>query len=120
MPIVNVGYNAEKLDRAVLLAFRDELPILIASTLSTGKDIQGKLEAKDIEIEFKAFDSLSVHTKDVQVVVWALSFPERVANIASMTANLRRAIEAALPSNIKSFAFVLLSEGSFSESYPLG
>ncbi len=114
MPLVVVNRNPEKLNGEQLKILIDSLPESVASTL-TCKDPGGELMVQDIEVWVQDFGPNDINTKDVEIIIWANLYPERLATLDLRRKMLCNSVRCVLPKEIKGFVWILLQPGSFGE-----
>jgi hypothetical protein len=114
MPLVVVNRNPKRFNDNQLKILVSILPESVANTL-TCKDPKGALTAQDIEVWVQDFGPYDVNTKDVEIIIWANSYPERLATLNYRRKLLCHLIKLKLPKEIKGFVWILLQPGSFGE-----
>ena len=122
MPFAKVMFDEEKVGERDLRKLGELLPYIIAKHLGIG-GTSANLSPGDIEIEFSSFGPFDIHSKDVQIIIWANEYPERAVDLDAR----RRAISDHLAHSMSSgstginsrrincFVWILLQQGSYSE-----
>ncbi|MCX6812211.1 MAG: hypothetical protein NTW79_01120 [Candidatus Berkelbacteria bacterium] len=94
-----------------------DLPRIVADALSCG-DENGSLSPKDIEIKFEAQGPHDVDNYDVEILVTAMDFPSRKANIQERAALIADKLLPRIPRLDEKYqicVFVTLSPAGFAE-----
>lgn len=114
MPQVFLKYNIEKVSKETVITLVKVLPKLVAGCLTTApENPEGSLSADDIEVDTKSFGEFDIHTKDIEIIVWANSYPERLKNKEERCSYLDRFIKEYLPAETTNWTWILLAEGAF-------
>jgi len=116
MPIVIVSRNPETVSDDLLGEILANLPAIVAGRL-TCEDPGGELTVMDVEVWVLNSGPFDVNTKDLEIIIWANLFPDRLVNLdhrnAQMCSDLYQ--NAHIPVRIKGFIWTLLQNGSYTE-----
>jgi len=116
MPLVVVNRNPETVSDELLREILANLPAIVAGRL-TCEDPGGELTVEDVEVWVRNSGPIDVNTKDLEIIIWANLFPDRLVNLgyrnSMMCFDLSQS--AHIPIRIKGFIWTLLQNGSFTE-----
>lgn len=91
------------------------LPDIVAKALSV-PNTEGELTSSEIEVKFEKFGPLDIHTKDVEIMIWANDYPARKEDLDERRKRIVGEVEKHLWRDTTFFVWVLLQPGSFGES----
>lgn len=115
MPYALVRIDPRKLGGAELVKLVEKLPTIVSEALSV-PGTAGKLTSDEIEVKVEHFGPLDIHSKDVQIIIWANDYPERKKNLDERReAITERIIEEFLYPETTCSVWVLLALGSYGE-----
>lgn len=116
MPLVQLSYKGDRELGPIAKQLAGELPELVARTLSVPDNEKARLEADDIEVHVRQTTSFDVNTKDLEIIIWANEYPERLANLDFRKEVILHGVREFLRDydrNLTGFVWVLLQPGSF-------
>ena len=117
MPLVVVARNPKVISDRLLSVITKNLPSIVASALDCD-DEGGSLTSRDVEVWVQDFGPNDINTKDLEIVVWANQYPQRLRHLNARRADIVseiRSIRGAARSNFTGFVWVLLQPASFGE-----
>jgi len=93
-----------------------KLPIIVAKALNV-PGTKGTLKPEEIEVKVESFGPLDVHTKNIEIIIWANDYPERRENLNERRKQIVAEIGKFFSSTpeITGFVWVLLQPGSYGE-----
>lgn len=118
MPLVVINYKAGRLPEDLIRSLALEIPDIVASALSVEENPEARLGPEDIEVRVQESGKMDVNAKDLEIVIWANSYPERLLNFAERKDMILvdiRAFLADYDSNPSGFVWVLIQPGAFGE-----
>lgn len=118
MPIVEVKYNFKPDMLKVVRVLTPRLPGIIAQGLNipNREDKQGRVTPDDIIIHCTENGELDINTKDIEITVYAHSFPERLVNFEERKDSIMKYIDNVLRQyapNVSGFVWIFLLESEF-------
>jgi len=110
------------------------LPSIVAKALSV-PGTEGELSPNDIEVKVESFGLIEeaegssgftridvsgdvlrdIHTKDIEIIIWANDYPERAKNLDQRREQIIKEVRKFIPPDITGFVWVLLQPGSYGE-----
>lgn len=111
---IYVGENAREFLGLPLPKLVKNLPPIVAEALSV-PGTEGELAPGEIEIKVESFGPRDIHTKDIEIIVWANEYIERKRNLKERQEIITRKVRELLPPDTTGFVWVLLQPGSFGE-----
>lgn len=97
------------------------LPEIVALALSVENNPEAHLSPADIEVWVHRANELDVNAKNLEIVIWANLYPERLANLNEREERIRNFVKKFLadviPGGVSAsgFVWVLLANGAFGE-----
>ena len=113
MPEVRVKYDDAKVNHDQLATLSQKLGSFIATHLSCDG---GNLNPEDIALSFSAYNKLDRHQNDLEIIIDAFIFPERLTNLQDRTDKIFLEVNKILGPGISYFIWTRLSEGGFSST----
>ncbi|MBI2984730.1 MAG: hypothetical protein HYY50_03850 [Candidatus Kerfeldbacteria bacterium] len=110
MPLVVVNRNPERVSDENIRNLVLALTAVAAEQLSSDEMALGP---GDIEIWVQDFGPLDVHTKDLEIIIWAHDFPSRRANLDERTARIAARVKELAGADISGFVWILLQPTGF-------
>ncbi len=92
MPVVILRYSPKKVDNTVLHQLLEHIPKLVAHALDIPGSAEARLKSTDIEVWVRPAHDLDVNTKDVEVLIFAHSYSDRLRNLEERNELIRRGI----------------------------
>lgn len=80
MPLVVVCRNPATISDETLRPIAQYLPELVAEAL-TIPDSEAMLTPAEVEVWVQDFGPFDVTTKDIEIIIWAHDYPERLRNL---------------------------------------
>lgn len=95
-----------------------QLPRIVASalTLPDRKELDGLVNPEDIIVRCVEGRSADVNTKDLEIIIWAHDFPERLANLEERKDQILQGVRDFLrehDQNVSGFVWILLQPTAF-------
>ncbi len=126
MPCVFVYVKSEIYEQVKLMhQFVNNLPEVIAETLSTGHGTKGELKPDEIGVFVRSFGRYDIHHYDIEVLILANDYPERLNNLNDRAKDLAERASLAITMTamqslgpnvtIKGFVWPFLGKGAFQE-----
>lgn len=118
MPLVVVQYKAERITVQMLMHLTTALPGIVATALDVPENQDARLAPSDIEVWTQESGKFDVNTKDLEIIIWAPLFPERLLNLEERKDAIVRAVRRFLADydrNLTGFVWVLLQPSAFGE-----
>lgn len=81
MPVVILSYNANKIDEQLLRCLCDELMEVVAEALNIQGNKDARLSRDDIEIRSRPVQDHDWNAKDLEIMIFAHQYPERLTNL---------------------------------------
>jgi len=119
MPLAVIQHKAGGELRELAGQLAKKLPHIIAPALSveTHERHDGKLTSEDIEVWCFEGTSDDVNTKDLEIIIWAHEYPERLKNFEErkdmIVSNVRRILNEYGYQDVKGFVWILLQPSAF-------
>lgn len=95
MPLVVVQYKSGRLKEDILQKLAEGLPKIVAKALHVEENPAAHLTPNDVEVWVRKSGKLDVNTKDLEIIIWAKSYPERLQNLEERKDAIVRSIRAA-------------------------
>lgn len=116
MPVVSLYYKPNRIPDEVASKLAKALPEIIASALDVSEQIGSRLTAEDIEIRVTSSHPFDVNNKDLEIMVWAHEYPERLQNLEDRKEKILvgvRHIFADYDLNVIAWVWILLQPTAF-------
>lgn len=117
MPLVVIQHKPGRVLDDMLQNLAKKMPEIVADALSA--DAPGaELTSTDIEVWVQEGGKLDVNTKDLEIIIWATSYPARLENLdfrKEMIVQQVKTFLADYDRNLSGFVWVLLQPASFGE-----
>jgi len=113
MPEVRVKYRNSRLNQETLEKLSDGLGRIIAEHLGCTSI---NLSYNDISLSFLPYTTFDQHQNDLEILVDAFKYEERLINIDERNEKIFKAIEEILGPNISFFVWTRLTEGGFNST----
>jgi hypothetical protein len=81
MPVVSLYYKPHCVPEEILRRLAKALPEIIAGELDVPENKDARLTAGDIEIHVTKSGPFDTNIKNLEIMIWAHEFPERLQNI---------------------------------------
>jgi len=118
MPLVYIQYKVGRFAENLVEYLAGRMPEIVANALDAGQE--GNKEAclfpGDVEVWVRESGKLDVNTRDLEIIIWANSYPERLANLEQRKDRIIRDVREFLGNydrNLSGFVWVLLQPGAF-------
>jgi hypothetical protein len=118
MPLVVIQYKRLYLNEDMIHELAKHLPEIVADALDAGQE--GNNEARlfpgEVKVLVQEPGKLDVNTRDLEIIIWANSYPERLKNLEQRKNKIVRGVRKALGNysrNLSGFVWVLLQHGAF-------
>ena len=120
MPLVVVQYKASRFNEDMLMLQRlvESLPEIVGFALNAPENEDACLSPSDIEVWVQESGRFDVNTKDLEIIIWANLYPERLRNLEQRRDVILQAVRKFLADydrNLSGFVWVLLQPASFGE-----
>ena len=81
MPLVVLTYKPDHLSEEIIRRLVPELTHAVADALDVPGNLEARLTPDDIEVYVAQSQSLDFNTKDLEILIWAHQYPERLQNL---------------------------------------
>ena len=118
MPLVVVKHKAGRMLDDMLADLADALTEIVADALHTPENKGGELSPNDIEVWVQESGKHDIDTKDLEIIIWANEYPNRLANLVDRKDRIVRAMRKFLADydrNLSGFVWVLLQPAAYGE-----
>lgn len=118
MPLVVVQHKVGRILEDMLQKLAESLPEIVAKALSAEENQDACLIPSDVEVWVQESGKLNVNTKDLEIIIWANSYPERLRDLERRKDMIVRAVRkffADYDRNLSGFVWVLLQPTAFGE-----
>ena len=119
MPLVLVSHRSGVLDPTTLVRISRSLQVIVAGALNVEENKQARLFPEDIEVRVQESSVFDQNHKDLEIVVFANQYPERLANLDERTQKIKDELRYSMRNSItfpfSGYVWVLLTPGSFCE-----
>lgn len=118
MPLVVLQHKAGRILESMLAKLALTLPGIVAGALHVPENEEAHLTPDDIEVWVQESGKLDVNTKDLEIIIWANLYTERVRNLEQRKDAIVLAIRKFLVDydrNYSGFVWVLLQPAAFGE-----
>ena len=95
-----------------------QLPWIVAEALDVEKNPDARIISNEIEVCVRESGELDINTKDLEIIIWANSYPERLANLEQRKDEILQDVRKFLGDhdrNLTGFVWVLLQPAAFGE-----
>jgi len=100
MPLVVLKYNPNLKAGAVFLSeLTNKLTEAVSRALDVPERADARLTKSDIEVWVQEFGSNDISTRDLEIVVWAHQYPERLVNLEERKEQILRELRAFIMKN---------------------
>ena len=116
MPLVILKYRTYRGLNQIVKNLADELPMIVASNLSTGIVHEGHVEPADIIVEPVPASDLSVNEKDIEIYIISHDYPARRVNLEERNRRMFEKVLSFLADydrNVSGFVWTLLMPTAF-------
>lgn len=118
MPLVVIQYKDGYLNKDMVRGLAESMPRIVADALDAGspENREAYLSSSDIEVWVQESGKLDVNTRDLEIIIWANSYPERLVNLEQRKNAVIRDVRHVLGNydrNLSGFVWVLLQPGAF-------
>lgn len=118
MPLVVVQHKAGRLNEDMLQKLAESLPGIVANALNVKENEAARLTSSDVEVWVQESGKFDVNTKDLEIIVWANSYPERLSDLEFRKDVILKFVRWFLSDydrNLSGFVWVLLQPAAFGE-----
>ena len=118
MPLVVIQYAARPISRQVLIRLVAALPDVVAAALDVPGLPEGRLTPEDIEVWVQESGDLNLNIKDLEIVIWANLYPERLENLTErngIIASFVRDFLRKYGSGLNGYVWTMLQPAAFSQ-----
>lgn len=118
MPLVVLQHKAGRVLEDMLAKLSQAMPEIVASALTVEGVERARLTSNDIEVRVRESEKFDVNTKDLEIIIWANSYAERLCNLDERKDMIVKAIRTFLADydrNLSGYVWVLLQPGEFGE-----
>ena len=81
MPVVILSYNTDRVDEELLRRLCRDLMGIVSRALDIPENDKARLTRDDIEIRARMVQDFDHNAKDLEIMVFAHQYPERLANL---------------------------------------
>lgn len=118
MPLVVIQYKVGYLNEDMVRGLAESMPKIVADALDAGwgGNKEAYLFPGDVEVWVQESGKLDVNTRDLEVIIWANSYPERMVNLEQRKDTIVRGVREVLGNydrNLSGYVWVLLQPGAF-------
>ena len=116
MPLVVVKHKAGRILPGMLEKLGQAMPEIVASALDVKENPEAHLTAEDVEVWIRESGPYDINVKDLEIVIWANTYPERLANLSDRKEAILQGLLKFLGDfdrNLSGFVWVLLQPGAF-------
>lgn len=118
MPLVVIQYKRAFLYKDSVHKLAKKLPEIVADALDAGQggNKEASLFPREVEVWVQESGALDVNTRDLEIIIWANSYPERLKNLEQRKNKIVRGVRKVLGtrnSSLSGFVWVLLQPGAF-------
>lgn len=116
MPVVSLYYKPNRIPDEVVSKLAKALPEIIACALDVPERIDSRLTAEDIEIRVTSSHPFDVNNKDLEIMIWAHQYLERLQNLEDRKEKILvgvRRFFADYDLNVIAWVWVLLQPTAF-------
>lgn len=116
MPVALLRYDPDKVPLVIAAGLARELRNYISEALDVPKNPNARLTYRDIEVSLVKHGKLDPNTKDLEVMVWAHSYPERLRNLEERKDEIVAKVKKYLKKNrwkAEGWVWVLLQPSAF-------
>lgn len=115
MPAVFLTVKPGKLSTGEIKRIRNMLRVCTADALTCDHP-DGKLTPMDISIRVEGFGELDVPTYDVEIIILANEYADRLANLDDRRHTIVEKVGPLIPFNVNFDVYILLGSGSWEGS----
>lgn len=118
MPLVVIQHKAGRVLDDMLSKLSQAMPEIVASALDVEENKSARLTPNDVEVHVQESGKFDVNTKDLEIVIWANSYPERLKNLEQRKEAIIQGVRTFLADydrNLFGYVWVLLQPGAFGE-----
>ena len=118
MPLVVVQHKAGRITEQMLTNLAKAMPEIVAAGLNAPENQDACLIPSDIEVWVQESGRFDVNTKDLGIIIWANSYPERLRNLDQRKDAIVQAVRKFLADcdrNLSGYVWVLLQPAAFGE-----
>lgn len=117
MPVAILRYSW-KIPENVLRQLTEKLPSIISDALDISENPNARLTSSDIEVWTQKTQNEDVNTKDLEILIHAHQYPERLLNVDERKDKVVMQVRVLLAENklkIKGWVWILLQPSSFGQ-----
>src|SRR3989338_6036886 len=81
MPLVVLQHKAGRIAEQMLTSLVYVLPNIVARALHAEKNYDAWLTPNDIEVRVQESGKFDANARDLEIIIWANSYPERLRNL---------------------------------------
>lgn len=111
MPIVQIRYNHNSIPNDTLVALRERLPAVAATSLTCAESIE--LMPQHIYLEFDRGNVLDINCKDLNIRVLVHDYPGRRKALDRMREQIAQEVVKHLPEGVTWYVWVILVTSSY-------
>lgn len=120
MPLVTLQYKAGRQLKELAENLAEALPEIVAPnlTLPEREQLDGQVTPDDIVVRCTESGTSDINTKDLEIIIWAHEFPERLKNLEERKEAIIRGVWTFLADydrNVSGFVWVLLQPTAFGQ-----
>lgn len=120
MPLVVIQHEADRELDYVVGRLSKEMPGIVARALDVEENPDARLTPDDVEVHVQKSGEFDTNTKDLEIVIWANEYPERLRNLDERKDRMVKEVRAFLVEyrsirNISGFVWILLQPAAFGE-----
>lgn len=118
MSLVVVNHQVGRVLPDMLNELAQAMPEIVARALNVEEHEEAHLTANDVEVWIRESDLYDVNNKDIEIIIWANHYPERLANLGERKEIILNGVRGFLKDydrNLSGFVWVLLQPGAFGE-----
>lgn len=118
MPLVVVQHKAGRITEQMLENLAKAMPEVVATALNAPENHDACLSPSDIEVWVQESGKFDVNTKDLEIIIWASSYPECLRDLERRKDVIVQAVRKFLADfdrNLSGFVWVLLQPSAFGE-----
>jgi hypothetical protein len=118
MPLVALQYKRKSIRDKMLGKLARALPTIVAGALDIPENRNARLTPAEIEVWVMESGKHDVNVKDIEIIIWAHDYPERLANLEARKETILDGVRTFLAANNQSlsgFVWVLLQPSAYGE-----